>query len=128
MRALHIKHEFLEHIIQGRKTCEVRVGYPNIRKIKIGEQIRLASHSQELTVRVQDVREYLSFSEMLASEDAQAIAPDISTKEQLMKSLREIYPEDKEMLGVIVLEIKQEKDANGVIDNTSGGQSESFQA
>ncbi len=105
MKILHIKQQFLEYIIEGRKKFEVRVGYPNIRKIKPGDHIQLVSESLGHLVLVKDVRCYQTFAEMLDAENGRFIAPDTATREELLDRLKEIYPPEKEKLGVIVLEI-----------------------
>ena len=43
--------------------------------------------------------------EMLDSEDASSIAPDVPTKEELLSRISEIYPLEKGKLGVVVLEM-----------------------
>jgi ASC-1-like (ASCH) protein len=105
MKTLHIKQHYLACICQGRKILEVRVGYPNIRRIKTGERVKLMSQEQEHVVRIREIRHYETFVGMLDSEDASSIAPDVPTKEELLSCLREIYPPEKEQLGVIVLEM-----------------------
>ncbi len=105
MKILHIKQQFLEYIIEGRKKLEVRVGYPNIMKIKPGDHIQLVSESLDRKVQVKDVRCYQTFTRMLETENSRFIAPDTATREELLDRLKEIYPPEKEKLGVIVLEI-----------------------
>jgi ASC-1-like (ASCH) protein len=104
MRLMRVKRHFLELIRSGKKTLEVRVGYPNIRTIQPGERIRLASRTESLIIRVKDVRVYTSLDEMLSAEKVQDIAPGQSDT-QISKLLRDIYPPHLEKKGVYVLEI-----------------------
>lgn len=102
IKTLWIKPEYLAQILAGRKTVEVRVGYENIRRLRPGDQLRL---NDEYLYTIVRVGHYASFEEMLAHEDAAAIAPDVSA-EELLALCREIYPPEKEALGVVTLEIQ----------------------
>jgi ASC-1-like (ASCH) protein len=82
----------------------VRVGYDQIRRIRTGDKLRLSAHDETSVIRVVDVRNYSSFASMLESEDASRIAPDDPLG--VPSLLREIYPPNKEELGVVVLEIR----------------------
>lgn len=64
MKTLWIKEEYLQQILEERKTIEVRVGYSNIRKLKIGD--------------------------MLLHEDPDQTAPDIPS-DQLLSAIRSLY-------------------------------------
>ncbi len=104
MRNMRMKARFFDLIMAGRKTLEVRVGYDSIRAIKAGDRVRLSTHDRTAEILIKDVRRYQSFSEMLLVEPAERIAPDDPTG--VPRLLSEIYPPNKERLGVIVLEIE----------------------
>jgi ASC-1-like (ASCH) protein len=53
---------------------------------------------------IRRVGRYTSFEELLVHEDPKAIAPDLKP-DDLLRALRELYPAEKEALGVIALEI-----------------------
>lgn len=97
-----IKQKFLNLILSGKKTLEVRVLYPNLRRIKKGDLINL---NNQATIRVKDVRTYSTFEEMLSHEKASRIVPG-STREEVLKLLKSLYPPYKEQLGVLVLEVE----------------------
>lgn len=101
IKTLWIKDEYLQQILQGRKTIEVRVAYSNIARLKVGDQLRL--NDQHLFV-IRRIGRYADLADLLAHENLQAIAPDLS-RDELMQALRAIYPADKESLGVVALEI-----------------------
>lgn len=101
-KILWVKRRFLEEILQGRKTVEVRVGYKNIQRLRPNMQL-LLNETHEVTIR--DVRRYRSFSELLENESADSIAPGMS-KEELLKTFHLLYPPYKEKLGVFALEIE----------------------
>lgn len=105
MRQIRVKQNFLRQIKDGEKTLEVRVGYDNIKTIQPGERVRLASGREEQVIRIRDVRYYGSFDEMLEKEEASRIASGLS-REAVRSLLKEIYPESKEKLGVVVLDIQ----------------------
>lgn len=101
-KVLWIREPYLHQILTGRKTVEVRVGYPNILGLKPGDWLKL---NDEHTASLQDIRVYADFDELLAHEDSAAIAPDLSPDE-LPGALRQIYSPDKEALGAVALEIR----------------------
>ena len=104
MRTMRIKQRFYNLIYSGKKTLEVRVGYDTINRIQIGERIRLVTHTGSFGVRVGSIRKYRTFEEMLDIEPWERIAPDSRSKEEVLSLLKQIYPKNKENLGVIVLE------------------------
>jgi ASC-1-like (ASCH) protein/ribosomal protein S18 acetylase RimI-like enzyme len=105
MREMRVKPRFINLIRSGRKPLEVRVGYDNINRIQVGERIRFISHESALDVRVNAVRRYPSIAQLLDKEAWEKIAPDLSSKEAVFQLLKNIYPPEKEKLGMVVLEI-----------------------
>jgi ASC-1-like (ASCH) protein len=103
-KTLWIKDEYLRLILMGRKTVEVRVGYSNITRLQVGDRLLLNDQHPFVIRRIGC---YASFKELLAHEDATAIAPDVPPG-QLLEGLRAIYPPEKEALGVVALEIEPE--------------------
>lgn len=102
VKSLWIRPEYLEQILAGRKTVEVRVGYDNVRRLQPGDELRL---NERHPYRIVRVGRYGSFEAMLEHEDPEAIAPGVSSLD-LLARCRQIYPPDKEALGVIALEIE----------------------
>jgi ASC-1-like (ASCH) protein len=99
-----VKQYFLDSIKDGRKTLEVRVAYDHVKGIQPGEKLRFLSRADSRVVLVKDVRRYGSFEEMLAIEDARRIAPG-QAHDEVLALLKDIYPPDRERLGIIVLDI-----------------------
>ena len=107
MRLMRVKYGFLELIRSGKKTLEVRVAYDSIRTIQPGERIRLESRADAQVIRVKQVRRYQSFEQMLSAEDPSRIVPGKAGPE-VLALLKEIYPPEKEKLGVVVLDVEPE--------------------
>ena len=101
-KTLWIKEEYLQQILSGRKTIEVRVAYPNLNRLQPGDTLLL---NEQYPYRLVAIRRYPTFEALIAGEDSAAIAPDLSGPEALLAACRAIYPADKEALGVVALEI-----------------------
>lgn len=102
-KVLWVREPYLQQILSGRKTLEVRVAYSNIARLQVGDILRL---NGEHPFRIRRVGRYATFEEMLRYEDPRAIAPDTPPAE-LLPAIRAIYPPEKEALGVVVLEVER---------------------
>ncbi|MFD5696511.1 ASCH domain-containing protein [Streptomyces lasiicapitis] len=115
--ALNIRKPYFDLIATGAKTIEIRVGYPKIRRIAVGDLLRISCGDGTLTTRVTQINEYDSFEAMLASEDPTAIGGPDMNHEQLVGAIRDIYPPEKEALGVFALHLAT---AQAESDTSSG--------
>jgi len=107
VRTMSIYKQYLRLIALGSKTVEVRVGYSSMRKITVGDRIRFVSGDAECLTEVMRVTEYPSFETMLDHEDARSIgAEEGEGREELLASIREIYPPEKEQLGVLAIGVR----------------------
>ena len=97
-----IRDEYLDQILSGRKTVEVRVAYANIARLEPGDALLL---NERHPYRIRAVRRYPDFEAMLAVEDAARIAPELADRAALLAACRALYPPEKEALGVVALEI-----------------------
>jgi ASC-1-like (ASCH) protein len=102
VKTLWIMDEFLEQILAGKKSIEVRVGYSNIIRLKVGDSLLL---NEEHHYRIRRIGRYADFESLLAHEDSVAVAPGIPATE-LLARMRAIYPPEKEALGAVALEIE----------------------
>jgi HAD superfamily hydrolase (TIGR01662 family) len=109
-KTLWVREPYLSQILAGRKTIEVRVGYDNIRRLEPGDLLRL---NDKHLVTVERIGRYADFEELLAHEDAAAIAPDLPA-EELLAALRDIYPPEKEALGAVTLQLASPAVTGGV--------------
>ncbi len=105
MRTMRVKKRFFDLVMSGKKDLEVRVGYDTINRIQTGERIQLATHTLSYAIQVKAIRRYQDFGTMLQHEPYSRIAPDASSSEEVLALLKNIYPPEKEKLGVVVLEI-----------------------
>lgn len=99
-----IKRCYFDQLYTGEKSIEVRVGYNQIKKVKAGDFITFENYGEN-DFRVRRVSRYNTFEDLLAHEDVSKVLPGYTTKAAL-KALREIYPREKEALGVYVFELK----------------------
>lgn len=105
MRTMRLKKRFFDLICSGKKDLEVRVGYDAINRIQAGEHIRLVTHTSSFDVQVNAIRRYPTFESMLDKEPYKQIAPDSASQSEVLSLLKNIYPADKERLGVVVLSL-----------------------
>jgi putative hydrolase of the HAD superfamily len=98
---LWVREPYLGQILAGRKMVEVRVGYDNIRRLQPGDRLKL---NDRHLFAIQRIGRYANFEELLAHEDAAAIAPELSP-DQLLAALRQLYPPEREALGAVALEV-----------------------
>lgn len=105
MHTMRIKRPYYDAIMAGQKTLEVRVGYDNIKRYQAGEVLKLETSEASGNIKIKAVRTYASFEDMLSNEGWQKIAPDAGDMETALRTIREIYPPEKEALGVYVFEV-----------------------
>ena len=101
IKTLWVRREYLDQILNGRKTIEVRVGYANIRRLQPGDVLMF---SAEYRYRIRRVARYDTFDQLADCESISAIAPGLD-RQSFLLAARSIYPPQKEALGVYALEI-----------------------
>lgn len=99
-----IKDKYYQQHRYGHKDIEVRVGYPQIRKVQVGDVVTFENHEED-EFEVKRIATYKTFSDLLQCESVQRILPGATT-DQALKLLKRIYPKSKENLGVYALELK----------------------
>lgn len=98
---LNIRAEYLKLILDGRKTIEVRVAYPRLAGMSSGDTIRF---NGEHEYRVERVARYLDFQALVLAEDPRRMYP--TDPDNLLTVLREIYPPEKEAIGVLAIHLQ----------------------
>jgi ASC-1-like (ASCH) protein len=101
-KTLWLKADYLQHVLSGRKTVEVRVAYANIARLQPGDVLWLNEQHRYTIIAI---RRYADFEAMAAAEEPGRIAPELPDRAALLAACRALYPPDKEALGVVALEI-----------------------
>jgi ASC-1-like (ASCH) protein len=99
--SLNIRPEYLTMILDGRKTIEVRVAYPRFAEVTSGDTLRFNGRHE---YSIAKVARHSNFDALLEAEDAERIYP--SDPGKLLEVLREIYPPEKEALGVLAIHVR----------------------
>ena len=98
-----IKRIYFDQLKSGKKTLEIRVGYPQIKKAQKGDIITFENYGfNEFDIK--DVRIYQTIAEMLDAEGVEKVLPGL-TRGAALHTLQKIYPKDRKKLGVYVLEL-----------------------
>ncbi|MET7640348.1 ASCH domain-containing protein [Streptomyces sp. NPDC005438] len=107
VRELHIYRRYFDLVAAGEKTTEVRVRYPRLADLTVGEVIRFRIKGTEETcdVQVTRVTEYENFEALLDGEGASTVNPT-RTREDQLANIRSIYPPEKEALGPLAIGIE----------------------
>jgi ASC-1-like (ASCH) protein len=98
---LNIRGEYLRMILDGRKTIEVRVAYPRFAAMAAGDTIRFNGEHEYGVARV---ARYPDFNALVTSEEPRRMYP--TNPDNLLTVLREIYPPEKEALGVLAIHLR----------------------
>ncbi|MEV7806666.1 ASCH domain-containing protein [Microbispora sp. NPDC088329] len=100
-----IYKRYFDLIVQGKKTTEIRVNDSSRKKIKEGSLIRFRCQGDEVLTRVTKVARYASFEEMFDHESVASVNP-MATREEQLANIRQIYPPEREALGVVAIGIE----------------------
>jgi ASC-1-like (ASCH) protein len=100
-----IYKRYFDLIATGRKTTEIRVNDSSRKKIKAGSLIRFRCQGDQVLTRVTRVARYSSFEEMFDHEAVASVNP-LATRDEQLASIRQIYPPEREALGVVAIGIE----------------------
>ena len=100
-----IYKRYFDLITTGRKTTEIRVNDSSRRKIKEGSLIRFRCQGDAVLTRVTAVNRYASFEEMFDHQDVASVNP-LATRDEQLANIRQIYPPEREALGVVAIGIE----------------------
>ena len=100
-----IYKRYFDLIATGRKTTEIRVNDSSRKKIKEGSLIRFRCQSDQVLTRVTRVARYANFDDMFAHESVASVNP-LATREEQLANIRQIYPPEREALGVVAIGIE----------------------
>jgi ASC-1-like (ASCH) protein len=100
-----IYKRYFDLIAQGKKTTEIRVNDSSRRKIKEESLIRFRCQGDEVLTRVTKVARYASFEDMFDHESVASVNP-LASREDQLANIRQIYPPEREALGVVAIGIQ----------------------
>jgi ASC-1-like (ASCH) protein len=100
-----IYKRYFDLIATGRKTTEIRVNDSSHRKIKEGSPIRFRCQSDQVLTRVTHVARYDTFDKMFDHESVTSVNP-LATRDEQLANIRQIYPPEREALGVVAIGIE----------------------
>jgi ASC-1-like (ASCH) protein len=104
MRRMFFKHKYLRYILDGVKSLEGRVGYDNIRDLRIGVDIYL---NGEHRARIVDIKNYASFQDAITEDNYRLLIPDAHSPEETIRTYEQLFPLWKQKkLGVYILKLK----------------------
>lgn len=101
---MSIYKRYFDLISTGQKTTEIRVNDSSRKKIREGSLIRFRCQGDEVLTRVTKVARYGNFEEMFDHEPAASVNP-LATRDEQLANIRQIYPPDREALGVVAIGI-----------------------
>ncbi len=100
-----IYKRYFDLIASGRKTTEIRVNDSSRKKIKEGSLIRFRCQGDQVLSRVTRVARYATFDEMFDHEEVTSVNP-LAAREEQLANIRQIYPPEREALGVVAIGIE----------------------
>ncbi len=106
IHTLKIKGKYFNFLDNGSKDIEVRVGYSMIKKIKVGDYIQFMERGNA-KFQVVEVKIFKSFADLFDSIPVKRVLPDITDKAKAIRILEDIYPKDREALGVYAIYLKK---------------------
>jgi ASC-1-like (ASCH) protein len=100
-----IYKRYFDLIASGQKTTEIRVNDASRRRLAEGSLIRFRCRDEEVLTRVTRINRYASFEDMFDHEAVASVNPT-ATREQQLANIRQIYPAEREALGVLAIGIE----------------------
>ncbi|MFC7883391.1 ASCH domain-containing protein [Streptomyces sp. NPDC057376] len=108
VRELNLYRQYFDLVAAGTKTIEVRVKYPHLADLAVGDTIRfrIKDTCESCDVMVLRVTEYPDFNALLDGEGPSHVNPTV-TRDQQLANIRSIYGPEKEALGALAIEIER---------------------
>ncbi|GAA1441640.1 ASCH domain-containing protein [Nocardiopsis tropica] len=100
-----IYKRYFDLITSGRKTTEIRVDDSSRKRLKVGDLLRFRCRDEEILTRITRLARYTDFEEMFDHEPVSSVNPT-ATREDQLRNIREIYPPEREALGVVAIGIE----------------------
>ncbi|CAL9550595.1 hypothetical protein SUDANB121_04447 [Nocardiopsis dassonvillei] len=100
-----IYKRYFDLIKTGSKTTEIRVNDSSRKRLKVGDLLRFRCRDEEVLTRITRLARYATFDEMFDHEPISSVNPT-ATREDQLRNIREIYPPEREALGVVAIGIE----------------------
>lgn len=104
-----IYKRYFDLIVSGKKTTEIRVNDSSRQRLTEGNLLRFKCRDEEVLTRITRVARYADFDEMFDYEPVSSVNPTASREDQL-RNIREIYPPEREALGVVAIGLELVQD------------------
>lgn len=108
---MKLKEEYYNYIKNGTKRYEIRLNDEKRQKIKKGDFIEFQKEpllKEKMTIKVDDILHYNSFSELINDIKIEYLADASIKKEKLKEDLEFFYPIEKQKLyGVVVIKLEK---------------------
>lgn len=99
-----IKKTYFHQLESGDKHLEIRVGYPQIKKVRENDTISFENYGKNKFL-VKRIAVYDSFQRMLEVEGVEQVLPGM-TFNGAIRALKSIYPPEREALGIYAFELE----------------------
>ena len=106
VHGMRIDKRYFDLIASGEKTTEIRVNDASRRRLREGDLLRFTCRDEEVLTRITRIARYVDFDAMFDHEPVSSVNPTASKADQL-RSIREIYPPEREALGVVAIGIER---------------------
>ena len=110
---MKLQPKYYNFIINGTKRIEIRLNDEKRKLINIGDIIEFQKEpdlQENFKVKVTNLIKYNSFKEMLNNLPMSLLASSTTSKEELLTTLEEFYPEEKQKeYGVLCIKFELEK-------------------
>jgi ASC-1-like (ASCH) protein len=100
-----IYKRYFDLIAAGTKTTEIRVNDASRAKLTVGSLIRFRCRDEEALTRVTRLNRYPDFDVMFDHESPSSVNPT-ATREEQLANIRQIYPPEREAIGVVAIGIE----------------------
>ncbi|NKY96679.1 ASCH domain-containing protein [Nocardiopsis dassonvillei subsp. albirubida] len=102
---LGIDKRYFDLIASGKKTTEIKVNDSSRKRLKEGDLLRFKCRDEKVLTRITRIARYADFDGMFEQELVSSVNPTAAKAHQL-RSIREIYPPEREALGVVAIGIE----------------------
>lgn len=94
--SINVQNPWFDKIKSGKKTVEGRLNKGTFAEFKIGDIIKINNDNHNFKVKIINIDNYESFSDMIIHKGLDNVLPGIKTLEEGVAVYRQFYLEDKE--------------------------------